>query len=66
MKITDIAAETIDSNLMTCAQILSLMFTASQQHKGLIEPMQSWHDEILKLECLIDDMRGLLKTDLTD
>ena len=66
MKITDTAVETIDNNLKKCTEIIVLMYRASDQPMNISEPIQSWHDEILKLECLVDDMQGIFQTDLTD
>jgi hypothetical protein len=66
IKITNTAVETIDINLNKCAEILSLMFKASEQPDDFIEPLQSWNDEILTVSCLIDDMQGLLMSDLYD
>ncbi len=66
MKITNTAVETIDINLDKCSEILHLIFRASEQPNHINEPLQVWNDEILTLECLIDDMRGLLMSDLMD
>jgi hypothetical protein len=64
MKITNTALETIDINLNKCGEILQLMFMASEQPYDFIEPLQSWNDEMLTVSCLIDDMQGLLMSDL--
>lgn len=66
IKITNTAVETIDINLNKCSEILQLMFMASEQPEDCIEPLQSWNDEILTVSCLIDDMQGLLMSDLYD
>jgi hypothetical protein len=66
MKITNTAVETIDINLDKCTEILHLIFKASEQPNHIHEPLQVWNDEILRVECLIDDMRGLLMSDLMD
>lgn len=66
MKITNTAVETIDINLNKCSKILHLMFLASEQPCHINEPLQAWNDEILTVECMIDDMRGLLMSDLMD
>lgn len=66
MRITNTAVETIDINLNKSAEILSLMFKASEQSSDINEPLQTWNDEILTVGCLIDDIQGLLMSDLRD
>jgi hypothetical protein len=66
IKITNTAVETIDINLNKCSEILHLMFKASEQPDAVREPLQAWNDEILTVSCLIDDMQGLLMSDLHD
>lgn len=66
MKITNTALETIDINLDKCSEILYLLFRVSEKTNHINEPLQVWNDEILTLQCLIDDMRGLLMSDLME
>ena len=42
------------------------MYSESIDPNEALQPLQTWSDELLTLICLMDDMQGVLMSDLTD
>ena len=66
MKISPLAIELLHNNLNKCIVFTQLMYSESIDPNEVLQPLQTWSDELLTLICLMDDMQGVLMSDLTD
>lgn len=66
MRITHSAVEVLNENLRKSMILIQLMAVSSDSPKELSESLDVWQDDLLVLLCLIDDIQGVLITDLSD